>query len=227
MNQNPGWDVPTNGQQHYTCPDPTCSSPTICMIRTVDTPNGRRHEPAQPADYRTSTPGPYTSPQARPDLPYSGQASKPPVKHKGLMLLGALAGLTILGLAVSAGNDHTAVDVPNSSAASPRPTITAKAPQTLPTGRITTAPVKPKAVEQAPKTIPGDGTWIVGTDVAPGRYRAVVPGDSLVCSWERLKADGDLIDIGVGEPGESMVVTVKASDSLLKVDNCGKWKRVS
>lgn len=178
-------------------------------------PNPNRVPPPEPnpTDYRITTPGPYTSP--RPPAP--------PKRDKAAtgawIALGCLGGLAILGLAVSAGNDHTAVDIPNSPVA---PAVKPKG-----SAKATVVPIKPKPVEQAPKTIPGDGTWIVGVDVEPGRYRSVVPADTFLCMWQRLGKNGRVIALGVGDPGESMVFTVQASDSEIRVDDCGSWKRVS
>jgi hypothetical protein len=48
-------------------------------------------------------------------------------------------------------------------------------------------------------TIPGNGTWLVGTDIAPGIYRTDASGDGL-CQWRRLSGlsgtNDDIVDIG-------------------------------
>lgn len=156
-----------------------------------------------PDDYRPETPGPYTSP---PD-PFPHK----PRRHGLLVALGALGGLTIFGLWISATTDSEVVQIPN-SVVSPSWAATPRA--------------SAKPVEEAPKTIPGDGTWIVGTDIAPGRYRSVVPSDTFICSWKRIGQGGKLLDIGIGDPGQSMVITVLASDDMVEVVDCGQWKRV-
>lgn len=153
-----------------------------------------------PTNYDKTVPGPYTSP---PD-PFPHK----PRKHGLLVALGALGGLTIFGLWISATTDNEVVQIPNSVIS--------------PTWKATGA----KPVEQAPKTIPGDGTWIVGSDIAPGRYRSVVPSDALICSWKRIGHGGKLLDIGIGDPGQSMVITVLPSDDMIEVVDCGQWKRV-
>jgi hypothetical protein len=81
-------------------------------------------------------------------------------------------------------------------------------------------------VVAAPRTI-DDGTWRVGDEVKAGTYVATVP-DGELCSWQRLRgfsggAD-DLIDIGVGEAGTRMRVTIKKTDAGFETSGCGPWK---
>ena len=76
----------------------------------------------------------------------------------------------------------------------------------------------------------GDGTYIVGTDIAPGRYFAHAPSDR--CQWDRLDAfggydRGDDIGIGWGRawdlPSRLAVVDIKASDTGFRSWGCGEW----
>ena len=68
----------------------------------------------------------------------------------------------------------------------------------------------------------GDGTHIVGTDIAAGTYRA--PGGNL-CSWQRLSGFSgefdDIIAIGVFETRP--IVTIPSSDAGFMSDGCGQW----
>lgn len=61
----------------------------------------------RPDDYRTTTPGPYTSPAAPDPFP---RKSRP---FGAVAVVGAIAGLAILGLWVSASQDQQMVSIPN------------------------------------------------------------------------------------------------------------------
>lgn len=80
-----------------------------------------------------------------------------------------------------------------------------------------------------PNVIDSDGTFIVGTEVAPGTWRAKVPADSFGCYWARLKnLDGDFTAIianNNGLPGSAMTVTIKDSDKGFETRGCGKWSK--
>ena len=81
-----------------------------------------------------------------------------------------------------------------------------------------------------PKRSFGDGTYIVGTDIAPGRYFANAPPGQ--CEWDRLDAfDGydRRGDTGVGGgrtwdlPSRLAVVDIRASDAGFRSAGCGEW----
>ena len=84
----------------------------------------------------------------------------------------------------------------------------------------------------------GDGEWIVGLDIAPGRYRAHSPSDS--CRWNRLSGFGghsflphetdvwgriEAIERSrdLDDPGE---VTIAPSDVGFASRDCGAWTPV-
>lgn len=74
----------------------------------------------------------------------------------------------------------------------------------------------------AANSIPGDGTFVVGKDVQPGRYQST---GNTSCYWARLNANGDDIidnDISSG----SSVVTVAASDGLIKTSGCNTFTKI-
>jgi hypothetical protein len=80
--------------------------------------------------------------------------------------------------------------------------------------------------QAADGSIPGDGVYLVGTEVAPGTYRAASPDD---CYWERrsgLSGEfSDLITNGIGA-GDA-TVTIKASDVAFSAQRCGTWARIN
>jgi hypothetical protein len=71
----------------------------------------------------------------------------------------------------------------------------------------------------------GDGTYIVGTDIAPGRWRA--EGGS-GCYWERLSGFGGTLDeIIANDFGSATpVVEIRATDKGFTTSDCGTWTRI-
>jgi hypothetical protein len=69
-----------------------------------------------------------------------------------------------------------------------------------------------------------DGTWIVGTDITPGTYKATGAADD--CYRSRLKSfeGGTSSIITNGLSGGSAVVTIEASDKGFATQDCGTWK---
>jgi hypothetical protein len=75
------------------------------------------------------------------------------------------------------------------------------------------------------RTVFGDGMFLVGEDVAAGRYRSTGDGS---CTWSRLSGFGGSVDeviasaVGVG-PQE---VVLRGSDKGFASSGCGGWTRV-
>jgi hypothetical protein len=76
----------------------------------------------------------------------------------------------------------------------------------------------------------GEGTFEVGTDIKPGKYRTTVPADALICYWARLKdLDGELGSIranGNLRPGGKGLVVVKKSDAAVEFRGDCTWTAV-
>lgn len=116
------------------------------------------------------------------------------------------------------------------SAPPPAPTATAL-PPAAPTAAATPPPPPSPTATALPTQPPspgpaasfGDGTFIVGVDIAPGTYRA--PNTSAGCYWERLSGFGgefgDIIANGFTDDPE--VVTIAATDAGFSSDDCGLW----
>lgn len=68
----------------------------------------------------------------------------------------------------------------------------------------------------------GDGTYVVGTDIAPGTYQSQ-GGDG--CYWARLSGfDGTPDEVIYSVyPTNSSVVTIKPTDAGFESINCGTW----
>ena len=72
----------------------------------------------------------------------------------------------------------------------------------------------------------GPGTYLVGSDIRPGRYKAGVASGSFGCSWSRLNdTDGELssiIAISLITEGQTYV-TVKATDVAFETSGCTEF----
>jgi hypothetical protein len=76
----------------------------------------------------------------------------------------------------------------------------------------------------APKTtIDKDGTYAVGTDIAPGIYSSAGPVDNGTCYWKRLgNPDGNLIDNALSK--KPQVVQIDPTDKSFKTTGCQPWQ---
>lgn len=71
---------------------------------------------------------------------------------------------------------------------------------------------------------PGDGTYIVGTDIAPGTWQT--PGTDS-CYWARLSGFGGTTSsvIANANPRGQAIVTIAAGDKGFETARCGTWTR--
>ena len=84
----------------------------------------------------------------------------------------------------------------------------------------------PWSADLTPRVMPGesfdDGTYLVGHEIPPGRYRAS-PGDSK-CYWGRLSGFGmaDYLPVSIG--GATFTIAdIAATDLAFRSNNCGTW----
>ncbi|CAN5623131.1 hypothetical protein BH24ACT5_BH24ACT5_20090 [soil metagenome] len=72
----------------------------------------------------------------------------------------------------------------------------------------------------------GDGTWLVGVDVAAGTYRTQVTAGGF-CAWKRLSGFGgdldDVISIEVIDSEGPQIVEILPTDAGFSSDGCGIW----
>lgn len=131
---------------------------------------------------------------------------------------GALGGL-ILIVAIAAACAPT-VPTPNYPARS----VT---PATVPAIAVPPPPPAPPATPAAPagpRTTFGEGTWEVGVDIAPGKYKTT--GTSgYGCYYARLKTGdgsmGDIIDNNISQGPAT--VTIKSTDGYFETNGCDSW----
>lgn len=150
--------------------------------------------------------------------PYPAPPAPPKLKTRKLLTVILAVAAFLVGLAI--GNPL--------SGSTPEPTTT------VPPATQQADPEKPAEKAQKPKPAEeaqayGDGTYEVGVDIQPGRYKVTVPDDAILCSYQRLKDDtGDaesIIAIDVKKPGAKASVTIKKSDGFFDTQGCGEWVR--
>jgi len=72
-------------------------------------------------------------------------------------------------------------------------------------------------------TIDHDGTYAVGTDIAPGTYSTAGPEGNGTCYWKRLgNPDGNLIDNALSK--KSQVVQIDPTDKSFRTSGCQPWQ---
>lgn len=72
-------------------------------------------------------------------------------------------------------------------------------------------------------TIDHDGTFAVGTDIAPGIYSSAGPIGNGTCYWKRLgNPDGALIDNALSK--KPQVVKIEPTDKSFKTTGCQPWQ---
>ena len=74
----------------------------------------------------------------------------------------------------------------------------------------------------------GPGTYLVGSEIRPGLYRAQVAPGSFGCSWSRLsETDGEfssLIAIDLIVEGQTYV-TIEETDFAFETSGCTNWEQ--
>lgn len=163
---------------------------------------------------------------AAPQPPSKGRAKKI-LTHGGVLVVGLVLGVAMGG---SGSSDAASATPAPTVTVHDTVTVTAKA-KPAPTVTVTKT-VKPKAkAKPAVVTVPGDGTYLVGTDIKPGTYKTSGPADSVIpnCYWERSSStsgnmDGILANDNLSGAG---VVTVLPSDKVFKTTGCNDWTKVS
>lgn len=77
------------------------------------------------------------------------------------------------------------------------------------------------AERQADRNTFGDGVWQVGTDIAPGTYRAPAGSN---CYWAILESPGS--DNIRNNGGFSANQTVTLTDAWFETTGCGEWTKI-
>ncbi len=118
-----------------------------------------------------------------------------------------------------AGSDPTTTD--------PVTEIPGAGPPQAPTSRVPIAPITHAAPSKpvGPVTSFGDGTFVVGTDIVAGTYKATPSGE---CYWARLHGTSDESDIIANHLAAGpAIVTISASDGAFVSQRCGQWTQTN
>ena len=120
-----------------------------------------------------------------------------------------LAVLAVIGLAScgGTGNTPTTTVPPTTTTAAPTTTTTA-APTTTTTAAPTTTTAAPAAMEEIPGIVI-NGTYQVGIDWQPGRYRFATSGS---CYWERLSGFSGEADDVIANGDNTLLFIVDVAD---------------
>ena len=174
-----------------------------------------------------------TQRNAPPGLP--AQAPKPPKNPRrwpwgvgglavGLLVGGAIASATVPSTAVTAAASAPARTVTVTAPPPPPRTITVTVPAPPPETVTVEAPRSTAAGPSGPLTTFGEGTWEVGVDIAPGKYKTT-GSTGISCYYARLKQnDGSLHDIIDNNIQDGPVtVVIKSSDGYFETRGCEDW----
>ena len=77
----------------------------------------------------------------------------------------------------------------------------------------------------APTPAPGistDGTFAVGTDIAPGVYASQGPVAGEVCYWRRIGADDATLNNAMTK--QPQIIVIEATDVAFKTKGCQPWQ---
>jgi len=76
----------------------------------------------------------------------------------------------------------------------------------------------------------GDGTFVVGSEIAAGTYRTAGPADAAMpnCYWARLSNTSGSLDaiVANGNSAGPTTVTISATDKAFETNGCQGWVRV-
>jgi hypothetical protein len=189
-------------------------------------------QPSHPQPASDADPG-ITLPQQRQHLPVPPAAAPPPARprRRWTWAVGGVALGLVIGLAANGG---TAAPATRSAAMPP----TAAAPQTVYVTVPAAAPATtaPAAAETPAPTAPAgpltsfsDGTYEVGTDVAPGKYKTPGPASSDILDSCYMEVGDGSGRIGAIDQNDNLtgpgVVTLKAG-KVFKVRGDCTWTKV-
>lgn len=95
-------------------------------------------------------------------------------------------------------------------------------PEPAPSPSPAPAP-SPSPAPAAKTTMNHDGTFTVGTDIAPGTYSSAGPVGDGTCYWKRIgNPDGNLIDNALSK--QPQVVQIDPGDKSFKTSGCQPWQ---
>jgi len=155
-------------------------------------------------------------------VPVQQQPKKPKRFGWPTVIITAVAALSLGGIIGNVGD--------TGPTAEPSATATASKPAEAKSGpSASKAPEAKKTTEPVAKGTMGEGTYQIGVDAKPGRYKTQAPQDSANCYWERLKDDRGGFDSIIANnnvnPGARVSITVKQGE-FFNSHGCGTWTMV-
>lgn len=174
----------------------------------------------QPWPQQGMPPGGLQPPYAA--VPVQQQPKKPKRFGWPTVIITAVAALSLGGIIGNVGD--------TGPTAEPSATATASKPAEAKSGpSASKAPEAKKTTEPVAESTMGEGTYQIGVDAKPGRYKTQAPQDSANCYWERLKDDRGGFDSIIANnnvnPGARVSITVKQGE-FFNSHGCGTWTMV-
>jgi hypothetical protein len=93
---------------------------------------------------------------------------------------------------------------------------------TLSVGTAGADPAPPPPPPGPKTTIDADGTYAVGTDIAPGVYESAGPVEGSTCYWKRSK-DGSIVDNAMTK--KPQIVQIDPTDTSFTTRECQQWQQ--
>ena len=191
--------------------------------------------PTQPLPQLQSPPWPQQGmqqPWPQQGMPPDGQqppygpvpVQQPPKKAKRFgwptVIITAVVALGLGGIVGASGDGTATTAEPNAAV-----TVTESAEaESAPTA--SKAPTTEETTEPESESTMEEGTYEIGVDAEPGRYKTRVPDDSSGCYWERLKDDRGGLDSIIANDnvnaGARVSITVKDGE-FFNSQGCGTW----
>lgn len=166
-------------------------------------------------------------------IDYGPLQSQPPKKKRRTLKIvgitfGAVVAIIIFGGVMAAGTGATVTKVPTQTAPTIAPTETATAPAPPAPTPAPVAPIAPAPT--GPVTTFSDGTYQVGVDIAPGRYKTAGADPSLFannCYTERESNDSGEFSAIIANNNTvgPYSVTVRKGE-FFKADGCLPFTKV-
>jgi hypothetical protein len=155
-------------------------------------------------------------------VPVQQQPKKPKRFGWPTLIITALAALSLGGIIGNIGDTAPTAE-PSATATASKPAEAKSAPS------ASKAPEAKKTTEPVAESTMGEGTYQIGVDAKPGRYKTQVPQDSANCYWQRTMDDsGDMDSIIANDnlnPGARASITVNSGE-FFKSSGCGTWTKV-
>lgn len=177
-------------------------------------PDGGRH-------YYQGPPPPPPGHYAPPAAAYPPPPSEPPKKkRKWPWVVGGLFALMVISSIANGGNRTSAPAVSTTPQASSQ---SATSQATQPQAQAPAAASGPDLSQGIP-----DGQYIVGDEVAPGRYKSPGAQSGIfdLCSVTTRSANGDVLEWKTGNEGDQVLITVSEKADTIEIHGCEPFQKV-